>query len=189
MRHAAPTTLLAALLLAACGQTSTQTGQDPSAGEGGDNATQPTVQQAQPENLMDDANNEAVPLDPPPPDPNAAPKTAPGAGTSPVALQAFPASFQGRWGLVVADCEPGRADAKGLMEVGARSVRFYESRGAPTKLAQPAPGRIEATFAMTGEGQEWTAVQALTLQGDGKVLVREERDPPAALRYAKCPAR
>jgi hypothetical protein len=178
--------LTAALfLLAACGQTSTQTGQDPSAGEGKDEAAQPTVQQGQPENLMDDGNNQAVPLDPPPPDPNAAPKAA----ASPAALQAFPASFQGRWGLVAADCEPGRADAKGLMEVGPKSLRFYESRGIPTRLAQAAPGRIEATLAMTGEGQEWTAAQALTLQADGKVLVREERDPPAALRYAKCPAR
>lgn len=70
------------LLLAACGQSSTETGQDPSSGEGRDKPTQPTVQQGQPDNLMDDPRNEAVPVEPPlpapanPPGPLAAPKPA-----------------------------------------------------------------------------------------------------------------
>jgi hypothetical protein len=167
--------LPALLVLAACGGPSTQTGEDPSAGEG--DAPQPTVQQQVPENLVDDAGNEAVPLEPPPlqPTPSASP-----VGT-------FPASFQGRWGLVPADCEPGRADAKGLMEVDAKTLRFYESRGTVTRFVQPRPGRIEATLAMTGEGQEWTRTDAFTLSSDGKALIREERDPPASLRYARCP--
>jgi hypothetical protein len=171
--------LPALLLLAACNQTSTETGQDPSSGEGGGGA-QPTTLEAQPENLMDDPRNEAVPLEPPPPQP------APSA--SPAALTAFPTAMYGRWGLVPADCEPGRADAKGLMEVGPTTLRFYESRGTVQRLAQPRSDLIETTVAMTGEGQEWTAAQAFTLLRDASVLVREERDPPASLRYRRCPA-
>lgn len=175
--------LLALLLpLAACGGPSTETGQDPSADEG--EGTQPLVQEGVPENLVDDPRNTAMPLDPPPLDPNRTPKVA----ASPATLKAFPAAFQGRWGLVPNDCQPGRADAKGLMEVGPTSLRFYESRGTAQRFAQSRPDRIETTLAFTGEGQEWTATQALTLIRDGLVLVREERNPPSSLRYTKCPA-
>ena len=92
---------IAALLLAlaACGGGSegANTADEESAG-------QPTVQQAVPENLTDDPRNEAIPLDPPP-------VSAPTAASTPASLSAFPASFRGRWGLVAADCTPGRADA------------------------------------------------------------------------------
>lgn len=177
--------LLALLLpLAACGGPSTETGQDPSADEG--EGTQPLVQEGVPENLVDDPRNEAVPLDPPPPDPNRTPQ--PTASASPATLKAFPVAFQGRWGLVPNDCQRGRADAKGLMEVAPTTLRFYESRGTVRSLTQPRPDRIEATLAFTGEGMNWTATQALTLIRDGLVLVREERDPPSSLRYTKCPA-
>ena len=71
---------LALLLLAACGQASTETGQDPSSGEG--DAPQPTAQQRVPENLQDDPRNETVPVEPPlplptnPPGPLAPPEPA-----------------------------------------------------------------------------------------------------------------
>lgn len=161
------------LLLAACGGGSegANTADEESAG-------QPTMQQGVPENLTDDPRNEAIPLDPPPPSP------APSA--TPASLSAFPATFQGRWGLVAADCQPGRADAKGLMEVGATTLRFYESRATATALTRPRPARVEARLAFTGEGQEWTRVNALTLINDN-TLVREERDPATSLRYARCP--
>lgn len=161
------------LLLAACGggTENANTAEEES-------SARPVVQERVPENLTDDPRNEAVPLDPPPPSPGATPAT----------LTAFPPAFRGRWGLVVADCQPGRSDAKGLMEVGPDTLRFYESRGTARKLVQPRPGRIEATLAFSGEGMEWSATQALTLTNDGQTLVREERDPPSSLRYTKCPA-
>lgn len=56
--------LATALLLSACGGPSTQTGEDPSAGEG-ELPPQVSVQQPVPENLVDDQRNEAVPLEPP----------------------------------------------------------------------------------------------------------------------------
>lgn len=165
------------LLLASCGGPSTETGQDKSADEG--EATQATVQQPVPENLTDDPRNEAVPLEPP----------AAGATPKPAALTEFPATFQGRWGLVPADCEPGRSDAKGLMEVGPKSLRDYESRGNVTRLLERDGGGVEAVLAFTGEGMEWTSTQAFTLQQGGRALVREERSPPTSLHYTKCPVR
>lgn len=167
-----PAFLFLAFLLAACegGSAGGNTAEEESAG-------QPVVQQPVPENLTDDPRNEAIPLDPPPPTPSA----------SPASLTAFPASFQGRWGLVAADCTPGRADAKGLMEVGPTTLRFYESRATATALTQPRPARVEARLSFTGEGQEWTRAGALTLVNDD-TLVREERDPATSLRYARCPA-
>ncbi|WP_375427541.1 hypothetical protein [uncultured Sphingomonas sp.] len=164
----------ASLLLAACGGGSE--GANTAAEE---SSAAPTVQQAVPENLTDDAGNKAIPLDPPP-------AATPAASATPAGLEAFPASFQGRWGLVAADCEPGRDDAKGLMEVGAKTLRFYESRATATALIQPRPARIEARLAFIGEGQEWTRANALTLIDDG-TLIREERDPATSLRYARCP--
>src|SRR5690606_16407012 len=42
----------------------------------------------------------------------ATPTPTPGETTE---VTTIPAPIQGRWGLVAADCEPGRADAKGLL--------------------------------------------------------------------------
>lgn len=170
--------LLAALLLAACGSGEEAGGNDVTRSiEEGEVATERLP--SAPDNLQDDQRNEVIPLDPPPPSPDPSPAT----------LTAFPASFQGRWGLVPNDCVPGRSDNKGLMEIGPNSLRFYESRGTATELLQPRPGRVEADLAFTGEGMEWTRVNALTLLSDGKTLVREERDPGASFRYFKCPDR
>lgn len=173
MRILAPALLL---LLAGCegGSAGGNTASEESAG-------QPVVQQGVPENLTDDPRNEAIPLEPPP-----APTPTPSAASTPASLSAFPASIQGRWGLVAADCAPGRADAKGLMVVGPKTLRFYESRATATTLTQPRSARVEARLAFTGEGQEWTRVNALTLINDD-TLVREERDPATSLRYARCP--
>ena len=52
-----------------------------------------------------------------------------GAPVAPLADSVVPTDFQGRWALVPADCEPGRADAKGLMVIEGARLRFYESRG------------------------------------------------------------
>ena len=45
------------------------------------------------------------------------------------AASTIPAVIQGRWGLVAADCEPGRDDAKGLLTISANELDFYESVG------------------------------------------------------------
>ncbi len=49
----------------------------------------------------------------------------------------IPAQYRGRWGMVANDCQPGRDDAKGLIEVGDTTVKFYEAR-ATLKERRPA---------------------------------------------------
>lgn len=106
----------------------------------------------------------------------------------PATVDAIPAAYQGRWGLVPDDCDPARDDAKGLMTVAADSLTFYESRGLPTHIAVLAPDKITLDLDFTGEGQTWTRTTTFTLLDDGKTLVREETDPATALRYHRCNA-
>lgn len=102
----------------------------------------------------------------------------------------IPEPFQGRWGLVAADCEPGRADAKGLMDVGAHRLVFYESRATPTSVLQSGVAN-EVTLQLTyaGEGQTWQRSTRLTLLNGGDILVREEVEPVGTFRYTRCPER
>jgi hypothetical protein len=101
----------------------------------------------------------------------------------------IPAALQGRWGLVAADCEPGRADAKGLLTITADKLRFYESVGELDDIREVADDRIHASFDFTGEGTEWEREMALELQETGAALVRREFGAdaaPGSFRYVKC---
>lgn len=105
------------------------------------------------------------------------------AGTAELAI---PAAFRGRWGMNAADCEPGRADAKGLIVVDATTVKFYESRGTLTKVTQNAPENFTGTFAFTGEGMTWTNSQNLKLTGSSNTLVRKQSDEAQPFTYKRC---
>ena len=101
----------------------------------------------------------------------------------------IPAAIQGRWGLVAADCEPGRADAKGLLTITADKLEFYESVGELDDIREVADDRIHASFDFTGEGMEWERTMALELQETGAALVRREFGAdaaPGSFRYVKC---
>lgn len=104
-----------------------------------------------------------------------------------VRLSGLPPAFRGRWALVPADCEPGRADAKGLMVVEARRLSFYESRAVPLAVAASGPDRLTARLRYAGEGQEWTQDAVLTLSDGGRTLVRDEKGADTGvLRYRRC---
>src|SRR3569623_2124157 len=45
---------------------------------------------------------------------------------------AIPAALQGRWGLAPGDCTSALGDAKGLLVINSRELRFYESRAVPS---------------------------------------------------------
>ena len=102
----------------------------------------------------------------------------------------IPAAVQGRWGLVAADCEPGRDDAKGLLTITADKLEFYESVGTlGGDIDEVADDSIHATFDFTGEGMEWEREMALELQETGAALVRREFGAdaaPGSFRYVKC---
>jgi len=107
-------------------------------------------------------------------------------GSEPAALR-IPAAFQGRWGMVPADCTSTRGDAKGLITVTDDKIRFFESTGTLTKVILNAPENFTGTFAFTGEGQSWTNSQNLQLTGSSKTLVRSQADVSQSFTYKRCP--
>lgn len=130
------------------------------------------------------APSDAMPAEEPTADPDANPSALPGESAG-----AIPLAVQGRWGLVPADCTSTRGDAKGLMEVRDRTIRFYESLATLGAAKETAPTRIRATFAYEGEGMQWSRELTMAVQDGGKALVlRESGDdaPPGARRYMRC---
>lgn len=122
---------------------------------------------------------------------------APAAESDPAAVAAaadaagsgIPQALQGRWGLVPADCEPGRADAKGLLVVDGDSLEFYESTARLGEVADRTAGRIRATFAFTGEGMEWEREIEFATPDAGATMLRRdfgEEAPAEPLEYARC---
>ncbi len=126
----------------------------------------------------------------------AAPTAASDAGTGPVAggppgpaadasaAGPIPAALRGRWGMTPADCVSTRGDAKGLLEIGPDSLKFYESRAVPGTSIETDHQGISGNFNFTGEGQTWSKYVSLKLQGE--VLTRTDRNPVASYNYARC---
>ncbi len=121
----------------------------------------------------------------------------PAAGTDPAVVAAaadatgsgIPPALQGRWGLVPADCEPGRADAKGLLVIEDDSLEFYESMAELRQVDERSAGRIRADFAFTGEGMSWQREMELVTRDGGETMVRREfgaEATPGPLEYARC---
>ncbi len=99
-----------------------------------------------------------------------------------LAASVIPASYRGRWGMVPADCDPGRSDAKGLITIGDTTIKFYKSL-ATLKQQRPAISTsFSGQFDFTGEGHEWTKVQTLTRTGE--TLTRA--DDEGTYTYARC---
>jgi hypothetical protein len=119
------------------------------------------------------------------------PEAEPTPGATPTAAAAaadgkIPPVFQGRWGLVPADCTSTRGDNKGLMTVEADRLTFYESRATIAKLTVASPTELKATLDFSGEGQTWQQETPLILEDNGNALTRTAEGQ--TLRYAKCAA-
>ena len=105
------------------------------------------------------------------------------------AEKSIPAALRGRWGLVAADCTSTRGDAKGLLTIGADSIKFYESVAKLAKVTQRSDTALKASFAFSGEGMEWKRDMTLALQPGGKVLIKQEFGedaPPGPYKYSRC---
>ena len=111
----------------------------------------------------------------------------PGHASLEEAAAAIPASMQGRWGLVPADCTSTRGDAKGLLTITPDTLQFYESRAKLTKVVGNWPEKLNAEFAFTGEGQSWTRTETLSLTNSSNTLIRQDEELPQPLRYSRCP--
>jgi len=153
--------LILSAALAACG------GRDPVADEADSAEALPTLNEADPSPTGG----------PPPPE-----KAAAANETGEASL--IPAAIHGRWGLSPADCISTRGDAKGLLEITADRLRFYESVAVPAPNVLTTETSVGGDFNFTGEGQSWSKYQSLRLR-HGR-LVRTERDPVASFRYVRC---
>ena len=114
----------------------------------------------------------------------------PGQAGGEASAEGIPEPLRGRWGLVAADCDATRSDAKGLLTVSPDKLTFYESVGTLGSATERTPLRLRATFEFTGEGMSWSRDMLLEVQDGGKALVREEFGADAApkpFRYIRCP--
>ena len=94
----------------------------------------------------------------------------------------IPAQYHGRWGMVAADCTSTRGDAKGLIDIGGQTIKFYEAV-ATLKEQRPAIATsFSGLFAFTGEGQYWEKV--MTFTRTGKTLKRAEE--AGTFTYTRC---
>jgi hypothetical protein len=144
------------------------------------------------------ATTEFVPEDSIPsdiaPEPSAVPVAPPAAESSGEmsaisAATSIPATAQGRWGMVAADCTSTRGDAKGLLVIDGKTMKFYESVGRIGAVKERSDTRIRAAFSFSGEGMTWTNDEVLDVQDGGKVLIRREYGEgasPGPLRYMRC---
>lgn len=107
----------------------------------------------------------------------------------PAAVETIPAAIRGRWGLHARDCTSVHGDAKGLMEISASAISFYESRGDLIRIGDRQPTHIRADFAFSGEGMTWQQDMSLDMQRDGRTLIRRdfgEGSSSKNLRYTRC---
>ena len=96
--------------------------------------------------------------------------------------QMIPAQYRGRWGMVAADCDRSRDDAKGAITIGERNIIFYESRATLTEQRPAIATSFSGLFAFTGEGQNWQKVMTFTRTGD--TLKRAEES--GTFPYKRC---
>jgi hypothetical protein len=118
--------------------------------------------------------------DPAPPAPGTGERAITPASPTPGGI--IPAQYQGRWGMVAADCTSTRGDAKGLMTIGDTSIRFYESTATLEEQRPAIATSFSGRFAFRGEGQSWEKVMTFTRTGDALKRAEEE----GTFTYTRC---
>lgn len=117
-----------------------------------------------------------------------------GYATAPTQADAtrIPPALRGRWGMVPKDCTSLHGDAKGLLEITASTLMFFESRGTLKRILEREPTRIRADFSFEGEGMTWENDITFTVQDNGTTLIRQDKRPeegaPALYHYTRCKA-
>ena len=94
----------------------------------------------------------------------------------------IPGQYRGRWGMNAADCDQNRSDNKGLIAIGEKSIRFYESTAVLKEQRPAIATSFAGLFAFTGEGQSWEKDMTLTRTGD--TLTRADDD--GTYTYKRC---
>lgn len=91
-------------------------------------------------------------------------------------LTAIPPRFRGVWDAVDGNCAPA---SELRLEIGERSLGFYEARGEVTDVMTDGENAIVAALAMEGEGERWTMTRRFSLSGNDRLIpspVGEEAD-------------
>jgi len=94
----------------------------------------------------------------------------------------IPAQYRGRWGMVAADCTSTRGDAKGLITIADRTIRFYESTATLREQRPAIATSFAGRYGFTGEGQTWQKVVTLTRTGD----TLRRADDEGSYNYTRC---
>jgi hypothetical protein len=84
--------------------------------------------------------------------------------------------------MVANDCQPGRADAKGLITIDDKTVKFYEAVATLMEQRPAIATSFAGQFDFTGEGQNWKKVMTFTRTGDK--LTRSEEG--GTFTYTRC---
>lgn len=90
-----------------------------------------------------------------------------------VPADTIPQAFLGVWDYVEGTCDPA-SDLR--VEIGPRSMQFYESHGEVTQIVVNGPQRIVVDLAMEGEGENWQMSRAFVLSDDGNRLTPQPDD-------------
>ena len=101
----------------------------------------------------------------------------------------IPQPFEGRWGLVPADCTSTKGDAKGLLTIAGNSLTFYEAKGTLAKVIAATTNSFDARYAFAGEGQTWKRTERFMLTGNQlnrRTDAEPGQEPPVNLTYARC---
>ena len=134
-------------------------------------------QQNDPNNIaIDEGNSRNAEVETLPPDEtvtNDSDVTGNSAPTDAVSAS-IPVKYHGRWGMVPADCTSTRGDAKGLIDVGPQTIKFFEAVATLQGQRPAVPESFSGLFAFTGEGQSWQKVMTFTRTGDSLKRAEEE---------------
>ena len=144
-------------------------------------------QQQDPNNIaIDEGNSQNAEIETLPPDEGNEETAAANASNMPVppapVMNDIPTELHGRWGMVAADCTSTRGDAKGLIEIGHQTIKFYEALATLKERRPASPESFSGLFGFTGEGQTWEKVQTFTRTGNR--LTRTERE--GTFTYTRC---
>jgi hypothetical protein len=104
---------------------------------------------------------------------------------APVTADIVPADYLGAWDYVEGTCDPA-SDLR--VEIGPRSMQFYESYGEITRIVVESPRDIVVSLAMEGEGEQWQMKRRFTLSDDGNTLTPSAVDdePFEPMPLKKC---
>ena len=141
--------------------------------------------QSDPNNIaIDEANNATMEVEALPPSEEGSVNGVDEADDAGSAAAAIPAQYQGRWGMVPADCTSTRGDAKGLITIADKTIRFYESTATLRDQRPAIATSFSGLYDFTGEGQTWQKSVTLTRTGDTLKRADEEGN----YNYTRCKA-